>query len=328
MWLLWNQDSLADLLVISESSSNIDAPNGEKIGKLYRTTDLNGDDQLEFTLIHELISDPLHGDALLDDATILPVGPGQAEFSSTTGFSPIHTTVLGDVNGDGLEDIGVLIPLLADGITGPGQVPPSFGRAYVSLGRPGDLDASNPAVVSVMLTDSVTGVSYSGSLVANAVYEDFSLGGVFAVGDVNNDGYDDFAVARTLEDSGFAQGGVAIVFGSPLGLKTQIVDPADPFDYTQAEDAASLFGTADIVISQASGGSLSGGTRIESDLSVSAGDIDGDGRMDLFLGADPQRSLRCGPGWHPGRFANERSGFRVPWCLAGCVGCRGAVEYR
>jgi hypothetical protein len=68
-------------------------------------------------------------------------------------------------------------------------------------------------------------------------------GGVSALGDLNRDGYDDFAVSRTREDGGSALGGLLIFYG----------DAGFGEGPVSALDASTV---ADVLIQQATAGEL------------------------------------------------------------------------
>ena len=100
---------------------------------------------------------------------------------------------------------------------------------------------------------------------------DTSLGaGVYALGDLNRDGYDDFAVSRTREDAGTALGGLLVFYGN--GSYGD-----GPVDALDASDWAS------VTIQQATAEEL-GATSLVSSLQATAGDINGDGVLDLIVG--------------------------------------------
>ncbi|MFC1858044.1 proprotein convertase P-domain-containing protein [Thermodesulfobacteriota bacterium] len=102
------------------------------------------------------------------------------------------------------------------------------------------------------------------------LYDTSLGGGVYALGDLNNDGYDDFAVARTREDAGDALGSLLIFKGSEdltTGPQT-------------AKDASA---TAFKTIQQSTVESM-GGTSLVGTLQATGGDFNGDGKMDVLIG--------------------------------------------
>jgi len=93
---------------------------------------------------------------------------------------------------------------------------------------------------------------------------------VHALGDLNRDGYDDFGVSRIREDAGDALGGLLVFYGkSHYG--------SGPVEALEASNAA------DVRIKQATAAEL-GATSLVSTLQGTAGDIDGNGVMDLIVG--------------------------------------------
>ncbi|MGI0501370.1 proprotein convertase P-domain-containing protein, partial [Limnospira platensis] len=95
-------------------------------------------------------------------------------------------------------------------------------------------------------------------------------GAIQPLGDINNDGAADFALTRSREDSGAASGAILIYTGSANWR----------LPVTTATDAMlSTF----VRINQASLGEF-GSTSIFSKLYVTAGDFNGDGRIDLVIG--------------------------------------------
>ncbi|MCL5097750.1 MAG: hypothetical protein M1608_09545 [Candidatus Omnitrophica bacterium] len=109
---------------------------------------------------------------------------------------------------------------------------------------------------------------------ASARLEDTALGGgLFGLGDLNRDGYADFAVSRLREDGGTASGAILIFYGSP--------GYAVGSDQAPVQDASSA---ADIVIRQYSATQGLGSVSIISDLQITAGDFNHDGKQDLVIG--------------------------------------------
>src|SRR5262249_28342955 len=100
-----------------------------------------------------------------------------------------HAVAAGDVNGDGLEDL-----LLADT-----SINVDNSQAYLLVGRP--TTALGPTMSLVFNSDAIFPVG-------------FVDGAAYRLGDLNHDGYDDFAVSRTREVDGPNQGSLFIYFGS------------------------------------------------------------------------------------------------------------------
>jgi hypothetical protein len=243
---------------------------------------------------------------------------GPATANAFTGFA---VGCLGDVNGDGLDDIaishytaqrayvvfgaeeftGLALDSIGDrGFTVKGG--PDSGNVGFSLNAVGDLDAdglgdfavaevaadtqgrtNNGRVWVVAGRDDIADVDLlapaDGDLIMTvdgAVSEE-RIGNIASVGDVNGDGVDDFllgAYTSTPWGSGVAVPGAAyVVFGGTTG----------------AVDTAALGDD---------GFTILGPTRQRDRLGISvagAGDVDGDGRADLLIGADGVSNAGTGP---------------------------------
>lgn len=111
------------------------------------------------------------------------------------------------------------------------------------------------------------------------IIEGFALSaGVHALGDVNRDGFDDFAVTRIREDSALAEAGLIVFHGSS---DLVVRPPADVFNLPKNLDV--VLDSA-IRIRQAPDRELTGGLSLYGDLFVTSGDFDGDGKRDLAVG--------------------------------------------
>ena len=175
----------------------------------------------------------------------------------TNGFSMIGAAAgdqagdsvsgLGDVNGDGFDDVGI-------GASGNDIYNSNAGAAYVVFGN-----STFGATISLA---SLSGPD--GAMIVGANANDFLGGSVSSAGDVNKDGMPDIIVGATGSDIGGVDSGAAyVILGSPT--------------FPSLIDVSSLSGG--LTIAGAAAGSLAG-------YSVSAaGDINGDSYGDVIIGA-------------------------------------------
>jgi len=238
--LKFNEDRQADLVWIrSTVPSNATS---FTVGRVYSGADLSSSKSDNNKPVRLLAPDV----DVLVDLTLASTGQGNR----------LGSAAAGDVNGDGLEDLLVAQP---DYDTAPSPISRLMpGRVFLVLGK------SNGALAQASSTELSGG--------ADARYIDSALGhGVAALGDLNRDGYDDFALGRSVEDGADAVGSVLVFFG-------------------QARYAGELRGNAgqpllgDITLSRAAAAGLPTDLVYHGVLGVTAGDWNGDGRMDLAVG--------------------------------------------
>ena len=172
--------------------------------------------------------------------------------------SGISVSGAGDVNGDGYSDL-----LIGAHGADPGGKS-AAGSAYLVFGRasgfPSDITMTNTWL------DGNNGVFLPG-----AVADDRSGASVSGAGDVNGDGIDDFLVGARGSDPGGRSGAgeTYLVFGRTNGFPPEILLTDTWLD-----------GTNGVILSGAAADDQSG-------YSVSgAGDVNGDGKADLLLGAN------------------------------------------
>ncbi|RZI40777.1 DUF4214 domain-containing protein [Herbaspirillum sp. HC18] len=155
----------------------------------------------------------------------------------------------GDINGDGFDDLVI-------GATGTSFNNQGSGSAYVMFGKASGFD-------STLALSSLTGANgfrMDGKALADRVGQS-----VAAAGDVNGDGYDDLLIGSN--EIGIGSGTSYVVYGKATGFSATV-----NLDNLKGPDGFKI-------ISDGSFGSFAG-------YSVnSAGDINGDGYMDLIVGA-------------------------------------------
>ena len=185
------------------------------------------------------------------DTIALGTGGFKITGETSNDFAGESVASIGDVNGDGFDDI---IVGAVGGDAGGGYA----GAAYVVFGAAGGITAVDLDTIAL---------GTGGFKITGEALNDRAGLSVASAGDVNGDGFDDMLVGAAFNDAGGANAGAAyVVFGAASGITSVDLDNV-------------AAGTGGFKIIGEVADDLAG-------LSVSsAGDVDGDGFDDLIVGA-------------------------------------------
>ncbi len=129
-------------------------------------------------------------------------GPWTGTFANPKS-DDLTVRVVGDTNGDGLDDVMLV------------------NRRFVTSG------SGSPAYPGLDCGTCVLAAMSNGQLrnsprpaAATRIYTDYFLDAAHALGDVNRDGYADFALTRSQEGASLATGSVFVHYGTPAVSQT------------------------------------------------------------------------------------------------------------
>ena len=195
-------------------------------------------------------------------------GSGGNFIEGTTGFRidaattsdrlGYNTAIIGDINGDGYDDIAISAPY-ADPSTGGSNA----GVIYVLWGS-----AARPATnIDLSELSSADGFEIRGAIAndylgGNSWGDQTSFSAIAGIGDINGDGYDDMIVSSVSS--------AYVIWGKPGATRGNI-----DLSSLSSADGFTINGTV-------SGQPLSGGRGYSV---AGAGDMNGDGYDDVVLGA-------------------------------------------
>ncbi|MGI9517120.1 MAG: beta strand repeat-containing protein [Pirellulaceae bacterium] len=216
-------------------------------------------------------------------------GPENLGNGGLTGGG-IGTANLGDINGDNISDLLVGSP--------------GSNSAYVIYGNAGGFSSQ----LNVTDLNGANGFTLTG-LTTTAGSEFFGVA-VSAAGDVNGDGLNDFVIGdpgADAGDNGSVEGAAYVIFGrGPTSTVATLQNPLPP-----TLNVGTLDGTTGYIINGAiaalggapAAGSFGFAAPAGVGMSVSGGDISGDGTPDLLLGAPdvdvagPAAGMQKGTAW-------------------------------
>jgi len=270
--LNFNGDAFRDLLVVLPAETNAGDRgwlfSGQSITNVFPSTppdSANPGASALWTLLRDAYS--------ATDLAKALYGPGA---TGVTNIDLRSAKVVGDTNGDGLDDIVIADGLFVWVFGGSAPKLGSFGRAYLLHGRP---DSALPASRKFILDDPLNTVPTAQR--TDVVFQDFLLGDeVHRLGDLNLDGYDDFAIGRSRENAELDRGALVVIYGHATAAGYNLPALGQPLRgnlILRRAPAATLNGSYFI-------GGVTSNLSTTSGLSLTSGDYDGDGRPDLVIG--------------------------------------------
>lgn len=174
-------------------------------------------------------------------------GPGLRSYGTAVGVNAGYAEVVGDINGDGYQDLIIGMPNVTSG--DPGKVAVVFGQATGLV---------NPLPLS--------GLNGTNGLVMSSIEAGDWAGAALAIGDVNNDNIPDLIIGAPR--SGLGNGKVYVVYGHTgpwtpaLNLSTLLVTQGFSLTDDVVSGSPEYFGS-----------------------SVAAGDLNNDNATDFVVGA-------------------------------------------